>query len=79
VYFKILCFHLKPSPTSGSLIPDQSATYQLYDRVVNTRQGFPVPFGLRGTVVGIHPAEVEVNTMYEVIFDDDFQGGISIR
>ncbi|XP_060573103.1 5'-3' exoribonuclease 1-like, partial [Ruditapes philippinarum] len=69
----------KPSPTSGSLIPDQSATYQLYDRVVNTRQGFPVPFGLRGTVVGIHPAEVEVNTMYEVIFDDDFQGGISIR
>ncbi|XP_053379748.1 5'-3' exoribonuclease 1-like isoform X2 [Mercenaria mercenaria] len=69
----------KPSPTSGSLIPDQSSTYQLFDRVVNTRQGFPVPFGLRGTVVGIHPAEVEVNTMYEVIFDEDFQGGIDIR
>jgi len=29
--------------------------------------------------VGIHPAEVEVNTMYEVIFDEDFSGGINIR
>ncbi|KAL4221730.1 5'-3' exoribonuclease 1 [Mactra antiquata] len=69
----------KPSPVSGSLIPDSKATYHLFDRVVNTRQGFPVPFGLRGTVVGIHPAEVEVNTVYEVLFDEDFQGGIIIR
>lgn len=69
----------KPLPTSGSLIPDPTTTYELYDRVVNTRQGFSVPFGLRGTVVGIRPAEMEVNTLYEVIFDEDFQGGISIR
>ncbi|XP_052760032.1 5'-3' exoribonuclease 1-like [Mya arenaria] len=69
----------RPIVTSGSLIPDSSTEYQLFDRVVNTRQGFSVPFGLRGTIVGIHPAEVEVNTVYEVIFDEDFAGGISIR
>ncbi|KAH3800350.1 hypothetical protein DPMN_153983 [Dreissena polymorpha] len=65
--------------TSGALIPDSSATYELFDRVVNTRQGFTVPFGLRGTVVGIYLAEVEVNIMYDVLFDEDFAGGIAIR
>jgi len=69
----------QPLVTSVSQIPDSSTTYELFDRVVNCRQGFSVPFGLRGTVVGIHPAEVEVNTMYEVIFDEDFSGGINIR
>ncbi|XP_052759687.1 5'-3' exoribonuclease 1-like isoform X2 [Mya arenaria] len=69
----------RPIVTSGSLIPDSSTEYQLFDRVVNTRQGFSVPFGLRGTIVGIYPAEVEVNTVYGVIFDEDFAGGISIR
>ncbi|WAR13810.1 XRN1-like protein, partial [Mya arenaria] len=68
----------RPIVTSGSLIPDSSTEYQLFDRVVNTRQGFSVPFGLRGTIVGIYPAEVEVNTVYGVIFDEDFAGGISI-
>ncbi|XP_052224237.1 5'-3' exoribonuclease 1-like [Dreissena polymorpha] len=69
----------KPMITSGALIPDSSATYELFDRVVNTRQGFTVPFGLRGTVVGIYLAEVEVNIMYDVLFDEDFAGGIAIR
>ncbi|WAR13813.1 XRN1-like protein, partial [Mya arenaria] len=52
-----------PIIPSGSLIPDSSTGYQLFDRVVNTRQGFSVPFGLRGTIVGIHQAEVEINTV----------------
>ena len=66
-------------PKQGALVPDSTATYQLFDRVVNVREGFSVPFGLRGTVVGIHTAEVEVNTMYEVLFDEEFVGGISVR
>ena len=65
--------------SGGAVIPDSSTEYRLYDRVVNIRQGYAVPFGLRGTVVGIHPAEVEVNTVYEVVFDESFMGGISIR
>lgn len=70
---------LQPVCTSGSLVPDSGTIYQLYDRVVSTREGFPVPFGLRGTVVGIHPAELEMNRIYEVIFDEDFLRGITIR
>ena len=66
-------------PKQGALVPDSSTQYKLFDRVVNVREGFSVPFGLRGTVVGIYPAEVEVNTMYEVLFDEEFHGGISIR
>ncbi|KAL5015240.1 hypothetical protein ScPMuIL_009510 [Solemya velum] len=68
----------KPVIRQVSLIPDASATYQLFDRVVNVRHGFAVPFGLRGTVVGIHPGEREVDTLYAVVFDAEFQGAISV-
>ncbi|XP_052259062.1 5'-3' exoribonuclease 1-like [Dreissena polymorpha] len=57
----------RPIITSGTLIPDPSATYKLFDRVVNTRQEFAVPFGLRGTIVGIYPEEIEMNTLFEVL------------
>ena len=76
---KYYLIYFQPNPKQGAVVPDSTTTYQLFDRVVNVREGFPVPFGLRGTVVGIHPAEIEVNTMYEVLFDEDFLGGISIR
>ncbi len=46
---------LQPLEASTSLIPDHSATYELYDRVVNVREGFSVPLGMRGTVIGISP------------------------
>ena len=75
----MFCIKFQPMPKQGALVPDSTATYQLFDRVVNVREGFSVPFGLRGTVVGIHTAEVEVNTMYEVLFDEEFVGGISVR
>ena len=75
----MFCINFQPMPKQGALVPDSTATYQLFDRVVNVREGFSVPFGLRGTVVGIHTAEVEVNTMYEVLFDEEFVGGISVR
>jgi 5'-3' exoribonuclease 1 len=45
--------YFQPIPNEGSLIPDPSATFSLFDRVVNVREGYTVPFGLRGTVVGI--------------------------
>ena len=35
------------------VVPDPDAEFQLFDRVVNIRDSFTVPLGLRGTVVGI--------------------------
>jgi len=37
------------------LIPDPNASYELFDRVINIRDGYSVPLGLRGTVIGILP------------------------
>ena len=41
----------------GNLIPDPDATFQLFDRVINVREGFTVPLGLHGVVTGIHTGE----------------------
>ena len=42
----------KPSDHQGTIIPDPQAKYEMFDRVVNTREGYSVPLGLRGTVIG---------------------------
>jgi hypothetical protein len=34
-------------------MPDPDTMFQLLDRVVNVRQGFSVPLGLKGTITGI--------------------------
>jgi len=36
-------------------VPDPLTSYELFDRVVNVREGYSVPLGLRGTVIGISP------------------------
>lgn len=69
----------QPIPNESSIVPDQTVTFMLFDRVVSVRQGYTVPFGLRGTIVGIHKAEKEADTMFEVVFDEAFIGGIIIR
>jgi len=38
---------------TSTMIPDPSADFQLFDRVVNVRLGFTVPYSLKGTVVGV--------------------------
>eukprot|EP00743_Colponemidia_sp_Colp-15_P012377 GILK01014058.1.p1 GENE.GILK01014058.1~~GILK01014058.1.p1 ORF type:complete len:1454 (+),score=268.17 GILK01014058.1:274-4362(+) len=43
---------------------------RLGDRVMNIRNTGPVPFGLRGTVIGMYP-----NDTAEVLFDEKFIGG----
>ncbi len=53
----MLILAIQPLDTASSLIPDHSATYELYDRVINVREGFSVPLGLRGTVIGISPGQ----------------------
>ena len=51
----------------------------MFDRIVNIRTGYAVPFGLRGTVIGIQKGEKDADTFYDVIFDEEFPGGIIIR
>ncbi|XP_032782787.2 5'-3' exoribonuclease 1 isoform X1 [Daphnia magna] len=66
----------KPDLMSGSTPPDPSANYQLLDRVVNVRQGYSVPLGLRGTVIGIKNATKLMDVIYEILFDEEFSGAL---
>lgn len=61
------------------VVPDLDAEYRLFDRVVNVREGYTVPLGLRGTVIGIKGADREAEVLYEVLFDEEFAGGLNIR
>ncbi|CAM9801963.1 unnamed protein product [Lampetra planeri] len=69
----------RPEESLGYVIPDPQAKFQLFDRVVNVRESFSVPLGLRGTLIGIHGAEREADILYEVLFDEEFVGGLTIR
>ena len=42
----------KPNLSKGGSMPDPDSTFRLFDRVVNVRQGFSVPLGLKGTITG---------------------------
>ena len=43
------------------------------------REGYSVPLGVRGTVIGIRAAAKEQDILYEVMFDEEFLGGLTIR
>ena len=47
--------HLSPQPSvhQGAIVPDPKAEYYLFDRVINVAANTAVPFGLKGTVIGI--------------------------
>lgn len=62
-------------------MPDPSATFQLYDRIVNVREGYTVPLGLKGTIIGIHKpnSSKESETLYDVLFDHEFPGGLALN
>ncbi|KAL0965964.1 hypothetical protein UPYG_G00288750 [Umbra pygmaea] len=69
----------RPLEQQHGVIPDPDADYHLFDRVVNVREGFSVPLGLRGTIIGVKGAKREAEVLYEVLFDEEFAGGLSIR
>ncbi|XP_074544570.1 5'-3' exoribonuclease 1 isoform X1 [Halichoeres trimaculatus] len=69
----------RPLEQQQGVVPDPDAEYRLFDRVVNTREGFSVPLGLRGTIIGIQGADREAEVLYEVLFDEEFAGGLNIR
>ncbi|XP_028833469.1 5'-3' exoribonuclease 1 isoform X2 [Denticeps clupeoides] len=69
----------RPLEQQNGVIPDPDADYRLFDRVVNVRESFSVPVGLRGTIIGIKGADREAEVLLEVLFDDEFAGGLTIR
>nr|CAB3267808.1 5'-3' exoribonuclease 1 [Phallusia mammillata] len=72
-------FLYRPLTQQGTLIPDKNAQHQLLDRVVNVRDGYTVPLGFRGTIVGIHSqSKNEKDLMFDVLFDEEFLGGLTL-
>ncbi|XP_070562062.1 5'-3' exoribonuclease 1-like isoform X2 [Ptychodera flava] len=66
----------RPFDCQGNLIPDPEADFQLFDRIINVREGYTVPLGLRGVVVGIMTADRPADVLYDVIFDKEFEGAL---
>ncbi|XP_041847708.1 5'-3' exoribonuclease 1 isoform X2 [Melanotaenia boesemani] len=69
----------RPLEQQQGVVPDPNAEYRLFDRVINIRESFTVPLGLRGTIIGIKGADREAEVLYEVLFDEEFAGGLNIR
>nr|XP_044992212.1 5'-3' exoribonuclease 1 isoform X2 [Jaculus jaculus] len=69
----------RPLEQQHGAIPDRDAEFRLFDRVVNVRENFSVPVGLRGTIIGIKGANREADVLFEVLFDEEFLGGLTIR
>lgn len=78
----------KPNLNDMNVLPDASATFELFDRVVIARDQYMVPLGLCGTIISILPIvdpnpvrQENINVfdyIYEVLFDKPFEGGTSI-
>lgn len=70
----------RPLHYLGYSLPDPKAQYRLFDRVVNVRVGTSVPLGAKGIIIGkfVDPVR-EVNTIYDVVFDEPFPGGVALR
>ncbi|XP_071070656.1 5'-3' exoribonuclease 1 isoform X3 [Dasypus novemcinctus] len=69
----------RPLEQQHGVIPDRDAEFRLFDRVVNVRENFSVPVGLRGTIIGIKGANREADILFEVLFDEEFPGGLTVR
>ena len=70
----------RPIHYLGYSLPDPKAKYELFDRVVNIRSGISVPLGAKGTIIGKHiDAEKEINTLFDIVFDEEFIGGTKLR
>ncbi|CAB4003897.1 5 -3 exoribonuclease 1, partial [Paramuricea clavata] len=70
----------RPMKQLGQVPPDPDADFELFDRVVNVRTLGVAPYALKGTIVGIHQGKSENDLVsYEVLFDEPFMGGQSLR
>ncbi|KAI4465247.1 3' exoribonuclease [Holotrichia oblita] len=77
----VIDWKYKPDLYIGNVVPDANSKFQLYDRVVNVRESYTVPLGLRGTVIAVHKSEGDSNddVLYDIVFDEEFPGGLSLN
>ena len=68
-----------PNQLAGSSLVEPGTTFSLYDRVVNIREGFSVPLGLRGTLIRVQKGAKQEDNLYDVLFDEPFAGGLALR
>lgn len=78
----------KPNLNDITVLPDGTATFELFDRVVIARDGYSVPLGTRGTIISVQPLidtnpvrQENINAVeyfYDVLFDTSFEGAQSI-
>ena len=68
-----------PNHLAGCALVEPGTVFCLYDRVVNVREGFSVPLGLRGTVIRIQKGARVEDNVYDVLFDEIFTGGLTLR
>jgi len=68
-----------PNHLAGSSLIEPGTIFSLFDRVVNVRDGFSVPLGLKGTIIRIQKGSKVEDNLYDVLFDEAFTGGLSLR
>lgn len=78
----------KPGLHLTSRAPDARSTFNMFDRVVVSRESYSVPLGFKGTIISIHrvtdsnPVKQEnvraFDMFYDVLFDEEFLEGQSI-
>merc|ERR1719370_2058001 len=68
-----------PNQLAGSSLVEPGTTFNLFDRVVNIREGFSVPLGLRGTLIRVQKGAKQEDNLYDVLFDEPFAGGLTLR
>ncbi|CAG9814067.1 unnamed protein product [Phaedon cochleariae] len=71
----------RPEVQNGTLMPDPKTETKILDRIVNVREGFSVPFGLKGTVIAIQQPSTgcDRDIMYDVVFDKPFRDGMKLN
>lgn len=77
-----------PNLNDINVLPDPTATFELFDRVVIVRDQYSVPLGMRGIIISIlpktdpNPIRQEninvVDFIYEILFDKPFEMGVSL-
>ena len=68
-----------PNQLAGSSLVEPGTTFSLFDRVINIREGFSVPLGLRGTLIRVQKSAKQEDNLYDVLFDEPFAGGLTLR
>ncbi|XP_071639281.1 5'-3' exoribonuclease 1 [Temnothorax longispinosus] len=69
----------KPGLNLRNVPPDPNSQNRLFDRIRCIRSGFSVPLGAKGTIIGVRKGNTPLDTMYDVVFDKPFMGGLTLN